>query len=383
MNKNLLLVAISIFTWGLGEGFFIYFQPLYLQQWGANSIEIGGILGAVGIVLALSQIPTGILVDKFGPYKIMWLSWVLGVIATAGMVLASSLTVFVISYLLYGLTGFGAIAMNAYVINNRGKLSVGRALSLISGMYNLGAVMGPIAGGQIADRLGLRSIYIVAGVIFVISTIIVMFASPEHHLHPEDVVLKNQPSGGIMQNPRLLIFLGLSFITMLALYMPQPLTSNFLQNQQGLSNSTIGLLGAAGSLGNAFATLVLGNISPFLGLMIGQVWVLIFAAAFLWGNSPMWFGIGYFFFGGYRLSRSMSLAYARPMARIEQTGLLFGAMETTNSVAVILAPIFAGLLYDQNPYLVYRVALISIAGVICLNLFVLKLLIPHLKEEKQ
>ena len=117
--------------------------------------------------------------------------------------------------------------------------------------------------------------------------------------------------------------------------------------------------------------------------MIGQVWVLLFAAAFLWGNSPLWFGIGYFFFGGYRLSRSMSLAYARPMARVEQTGLLFGAMETTNSVAVILAPVIAGLLYDKNPYLVYRVALISIIVIICLNLFVLKLLIPRVKEEKQ
>ena len=46
MNRNLLLVAISLFTWGVGEGLFIYFQPLYLQQWGADPLMIGAVLSA-------------------------------------------------------------------------------------------------------------------------------------------------------------------------------------------------------------------------------------------------------------------------------------------------------------------------------------------------
>jgi MFS family permease len=382
MKRNFILIALSLFTWGLGEGFFIYFQPLYLQHWGANSIEIGGILGAVGVVLVLSQIPTGLLTDRFGPRKIMILSWVLGAIAAWIMVLAPTLPFFIAGYLIYGLTGFGVIPMNTLITNSRGKLSVGRALTFVSGMYNIGAVIGPFVGGKIADRFGLHSVYIIAAAIFIISTVIIFFTTSEQEIHPEDLLKKGQISTNIMRNPRFLVFLGMTFLTMLVLYLPQPLTSNFLQNQQHLSNSTIGLLGAVGSFGNAFATLVLGNIAPFWGLLIGQIWVAGFTAFFLWGNSPLLFGFGYFFFGGYRLSRTMVLAYARPWARPEQTGLVFGALETVSSVSVIAAPVIAGFLYNQDPYLVYRVALIAIAVIFCLNLFTLKFLLPRINPEK-
>ncbi|MHC1740758.1 MAG: MFS transporter [Anaerolineaceae bacterium] len=382
MNRNFILVALSIFTWGLGEGFFIYFQPLYLQQWGATSIEIGGILGAVGIVLALSQIPTGLLTDRFGPKKLMWASWIIGAIAAWVMVLAPTLKVFIAGYLLYGLTGFGVIPMNTYITNVRGKLSVGRALSLNSGMYNLGAVTGPIIGGRIADKLGLHSIYIVAACIFIISSVFILFIQTVHEVHPDDLLQKKAPPR-ILQNPRFLVFLGMTFFTLLVLYLPQPLTSNFLQDQQHLSNSTIGLLGALGSFGNAFASLALGNLAPYWGMLIGQLWVALFAGLFLWGNSPVWFGLGYFFFGGFRLYRSMSLAYARPMAHPNEIGLLFGSLETASAVAIIAAPIIAGFLYSQNPYLIYRYAFIAILAIIVINLVLMKIFFPRVEPEKR
>jgi MFS family permease len=78
MNRNLVLVALSLFTWGVGEGFFLYFQPLYLQEWGADSVTIGAILGGVGVMLALTQIPTGLLTDKIGPRNLMLSSWIIG-----------------------------------------------------------------------------------------------------------------------------------------------------------------------------------------------------------------------------------------------------------------------------------------------------------------
>jgi hypothetical protein len=45
MKRDLILVAIAMFAWGLGEGMFLYFQPLYLEELGANPIMIGTILG--------------------------------------------------------------------------------------------------------------------------------------------------------------------------------------------------------------------------------------------------------------------------------------------------------------------------------------------------
>jgi len=117
--------------------------------------------------------------------------------------------------------------------------------------------------------------------------------------------------------------------------------------------------------------------------LVGQLWVALFATFFLLGNSPLWFGLGYFFFGGYRLYRSMTLAYARPMANNTQICLLFGSLETAAAVSVIFAPVLAGLLYNQDPYLVYRVALIGVIAMICINLILMRIYFPRHQQEIQ
>ena len=72
MNRNLILIAISLFAWGVGEGLFIYFQPLYLQQFGANPVLTGAVFSGMGIAMGLSQIPAGYLSDRYGSRSLMW-----------------------------------------------------------------------------------------------------------------------------------------------------------------------------------------------------------------------------------------------------------------------------------------------------------------------
>ena len=56
MARDLILIAISLFTWGLGESAFFSFQPLYLQQLGADPLRIGAILGGYGLAATLAQL---------------------------------------------------------------------------------------------------------------------------------------------------------------------------------------------------------------------------------------------------------------------------------------------------------------------------------------
>ncbi|HSM24444.1 MAG TPA: MFS transporter [Anaerolineaceae bacterium] len=105
MNRNLKLVSISLFFWGVGEGLFLFFQPIYLLNLGADPIAIGAILGGMGFMTTISQIPTGYLSDRFGSRPLMWFSWIWGTIAAWMMALSGSLILFVIALLLYGFTG--------------------------------------------------------------------------------------------------------------------------------------------------------------------------------------------------------------------------------------------------------------------------------------
>ena len=102
MNRNLLLVAASLFAWGLGEGLFFIFQPIYLEEWGADPVMIGSILGAAGIAIMIAQLPAGYLSDRFGPRPMMWASWILGTIAIFFMASANTLSMFVVGVITYG-----------------------------------------------------------------------------------------------------------------------------------------------------------------------------------------------------------------------------------------------------------------------------------------
>ena len=64
----------------------------------------------------------------------------------------------------------------------------------------------------------------------------------------------------------------------------------------------------------------------------------------------------------------MVLAIARTMVNPRQTGLAYGMVETANAIAVVLAPLLAGVFYNDNPISMYIVAILLISATIIINL---------------
>ena len=124
MSRDLILVAVALFTWGIGEGMFFIFQPIYLQQWGASPVLIGVVVGAMGAAMAIAQIPAGYLADRLGGRGLMRVAWVIGLAATLMMGFASSLAIFITGMLVYGLTAYVTAPLNSYIASARGKWSI-------------------------------------------------------------------------------------------------------------------------------------------------------------------------------------------------------------------------------------------------------------------
>ncbi len=364
MSRDLLLVGLSLLTWGMGEGMFLYFQPLYLEQLGASPAVIGGILGAVGVAMTIAHIPAGYLADRVGRRPLMWLSWIMGVVATWLMATASSLSAFVIGLLLYSVTAFVMSPMHSYVTAARGKLSVGRALTLISVFYNIGAIAGPMIGGQIGEHLGLQQIYRVSAGIFVVSALTILLIRPQP-LEPHESA---KISLRISFDKRYLVYLALIFFATLACYLPQPLSSNYLQNEQGLTVENIGQLGMIASIGIVLLNLVLGGLKARHGFLLGQAAVGLFAIVLWRGQNFAWYAGAYFLLGGYRVIRSLAAAQTRHLVDQAQMGLAYGVTETVSGLAIIAAPLLAGLLYERNPEMVYILGAILISASLLVNI---------------
>ena len=351
MSRDLILLGFSLMTWGVGEGMFFIFQPLYLQQLGANPVSIGVIFGAAGIAMTVAHIPAGHLADRIGRKPLLLASWIVAMLATWSMALAPSLVFFVIGLLVYNLTAFVSSPLNSYITAARGNLSVGRAITMISALYNIGAVIGPWLGGQVGERFGLRTIYLIAGSLFIVSLIILLFVKPQ----PVEQHDPNEIGNGSFINRRFVTYLSVIFLAGFSMYLAQPLSSNYLQNQHHLTLESIGILGSISGLGIVALNLGLGNLKAHIGYLFGQLAVAIFALTLWQGTSFPWFCLGYFLIGGYRFARSLATAQTRYLVQQSRMGLAYGITETVGSSAIILAPPVAGFLYEINPHLMYIV----------------------------
>jgi MFS family permease len=364
MTRDLKIISAAMLTWGIGEGMFYIFQPLYIQQLGADPILIGIILGINGLVMSISQIPSGYLADKIGRRPLMWFSWLSGLVATWIMALSPSLGGFVAGLLLYGLTSSVLAPLNTYIQGARGKWSVGRAVSFISATYSVGGVMGPILGGVIAETFNLRMVYYAAGVLFAVSTLIIFFIKKQPI---EDMTILDG-DGHLLHNRRFVSLLAVISLVMLAVTLPQPLTANFLQNQRLLPLGRIGQLGSLGALGSVLMMLIFGNLPAGVAMVIGQAGVMLFVL-FIWhGGGFIWYGLGYLFLGGYRLCRVMTVALIQPVVREREVGLAFGMVETLSALAFMIAPVLAGFLYDWRPVSIYPISLLVLILAILLSL---------------
>ena len=362
MSPNLILLAVSLMIWGVGEGMFFIFQPLYLQQLGANPVAIGAILGAAGIAMTIVHIPAGHLADRIGRKPLLLAAWIIAMLATWIMALAPTLPLFVFGMIIFNLTTFVSSPMNSYITAARGRFSVGRAITMVSALYNTGAILGPWLGGQVGQRFGLRTIYIIAGCTFILSTLILVFIKPQP-IEVHDSVVSNN---GRLVDKRFVTYLLVIFLAGFSMYLAQPLSSNFLQNQHHLTLGSIGVLGSISSLGIVILNLGLGGLKTHYGFLLGQLAVGIFTLILWQATGFPWFCLAYFMVGGYRITRALATAQTRNLVHQSRMGLAYGITETVGASAIILASPAAGFLYDIDPSLMYPVGF----GLILISLLV-------------
>lgn len=374
MSRDLILVALAMLTWGLGEGMFYFFQPLYLQELGADPLKIGAILGAVGLAMALSYLPAGVLSDHFGRRPLLILAWVMGTLSTGIMALAGSLPVLVVGMVLYGSTSFVTVPLYSYVTAARGRFSVGRALTLNSAFFNLGFIVGPLLGGLVGENLGLKANFRYAAIIFIISSTIILFIRAQ----PVETPLQGGPALGLrrLSQGNYGRYVALIFFVMFGMFLPQPLSQNFLQNERGISLAAIGQLISIRSTGIVILNLAFGQLNARIGYLLTQVCMGLFSLLIWLGTGYPYYMLGYLLMGSYITGRGLAIAQGRALVQSANMGLAYGMLETAMASAMVLGPPLAGWLYELNPELIYSVSL----GLIGLGL-VANLIFSPLKQK--
>jgi MFS family permease len=323
----------------------------------------------IGVVMAVVQIPAGYLSDRFGTRPIIFAALLLGIVSAIVMAAARSLPFFVAGLLAYGCTSFISAPMNSYVTSLRGSWSIQRAVTFRGAAFQVGAIVGPVLGGWIANTAGLSSVFRYSAGLFLAATLVMSLAR-------RPLVLEHQEASihlvSPIANPRFLGLLAVVFFTIIAISVPQQLTSLYLQNVHHISIGQIGIMGTIASIGTAIIMFSLGNLRASTGMLIGQLLLAGFALLMWQGQSVMAYFAGYFFVGGFQLYRTMALAFSRSLVKVGDTGLAYGLVETGNALAVVVAPLAAGFLYNYRPEAVYIASLGALAITIGLNMLLFR-----------
>lgn len=354
MNRDFIFLILSLILWGIGEGSFYSFIPLYLQELGAKAFEIGGIMGGLSFAAMLCHLPAGYLADKLGRRTLIIASWAIGLIATILMFSVSSLTLFVLSLFLYGATGFVLAPLHSYIAHAAPHGALNRILTIISASFNFGYMFGPLIGGFLGQSFGLRNLFVFAAILFLISTILV-FAIRSQPISPSPKGIAFFRS---IFNLRFSSFIFVIALTIFATYLPQPLSPNYLQNQKLLPLTSIGFLFFVNGAGIVTFNLLLGTFAPFFGILASQLLIMIFCSILINTSSIPPFMLAFFILGSYRAAQTVSIAQLRNYIQPESMGLAYGFAESVFSLAMILASFFAGYLYENKPTAMYSMSIV-------------------------
>lgn len=357
MTRDNRLLAFSLMLWGFGEGLFWYIQPLYLRQLGADSVQIGSILAVAAIAAAIAHTPAGYLADRFGRKTVMVVGWFIGVFSSLGMYLAPNLLWFTIAWIGYVFTAFVLAPINAYATAGRGTQSVQRALTLVGAGFWIGNLTAPVIGGWVGQTFGLRTIYLLAVVAFVLSTLVILGLRPQAIPTTEH---RQTQHAGLFRHRVFLGYVALLFISVLAIQLGLPFAPNFAEDRRGLDVGWIGTLGSLNSLSIVILNLTLGQWSPKRGILIGQGLMLGSMLALLGLAHPAGMGVAYLLRGGWNLALTMSRAHVGRLVSATESGLAYGLAETAIQCALALAPFIVGLLYAVVPELPFQVSAVAI-----------------------
>ena len=198
-----------------------------------------------------------------------------------------------------------------------------------------------------------KSSFYIAAVLFVISTIVVLFLRPQPPLPSETrarpaEILRSQGFPG---------FLFLVLVVTAVMYLGYDFAPKYLSDVKSIQLDEIGWLGTVNAIGGFTLNQLLGRRPPRRMLMVAIGLMFIHGVVLLQSAWVGWFALAYFLRGSVNSARSLISALATRLVHPSQLGMAFGITEMVVAAGDIIAPALAGRLYEKSPQLPFIVML--------------------------
>jgi predicted MFS family arabinose efflux permease len=338
-----------------GNGLYAFAYGLYYQLLGVYALHLGasrfavGVLNAVMLVFwAAGMIPGAWAAARFSLRAVIVGVWWITVPAAISFALAPTWEWMVPGFILSGFYMANAPAMKAYLCLKADPARVAGDVTLVLGAMPVGFIVSPLLGGYLADRLGMRAVFVIGACIFALSSTCASFirdipySCPTRPPHPRRLAANRQFR-------RYLLFFLVGY---LAVFVTQPFVSPYLAQVRHMDYTSLGIFAAILSAGAAALTPLAGRIADRWSprAASGMVLALLLAGVtlFLLGTGPIVWGLGLLLCGAFDALRYLaSGVIGRSFGSLP---LLwgYGVFDALMGIPMAGGALIGGLLYDRS-----------------------------------
>jgi DHA1 family multidrug resistance protein-like MFS transporter len=237
--------------------------PQYALSFSIPKALVGWAIAAFALGRLVTDIPAGLLSERFGRKKIMILGLVLIILSSIGAGLADTYDWLLFARVVGGIgSALYMIAATTWVAQVSAGKSRGRYMSLYTGLVLAGTIFGPTIGGYTAARFGLNAPFFAwaaLGAAGLIATIPLKEIAERSKIHVKDIlsVFKNRPFMLVNCSVLALFFLRIGVRSTLV-----PLYAHL---NLGLSEERIGILLTVAAVATVACTFFSGWLSDRVG----------------------------------------------------------------------------------------------------------------------
>ena len=336
---------------------------LYIKELGADIQEVGLFFTLSMIAPLFFQILGGWLSDSLGRLKAVAIGSIGGLMGFIVFMVAPTWHWLLLASITSSISSsFVGPSFQAFIAEQSTEENRGRIYGLTDAIFMIVGIIGPIVGGYLSDGFGFKSMFMVAGILYAVATVIRIGMA--RNSHQAEKITPTRPTfsnlkislaamvgmvigGGILT--WILISDGFRDIAFNMAFQFLPV---YMQDLYGITKTEFGIIAAIGSAVTMVMLMPGGMLSDKKGERVGIVlgFMLIVGAMglFLLSHSYLGFIISWSIFGvGEAL---IAPAYNSLISKVvpeKLRGTAFGLFTTSIGFISLPAPYLGGILWDK------------------------------------
>lgn len=352
----------GVLAW-VSRSFVIAVLPIHILELGYSYDDVGFLIGLMGFGSMICNMPTALLLQRYGPKAIVILANFVVFVAAIVCTLAYSFALMGVACFLLGVGESSGILARTTFLGATVKSNLrGRASSTLGGVARIGYMIGPLVAGAVAVYRGPRVVYMIQAVLSAASGIMTQILMP--YVREDQDLTKSQktttkPASGSMSavtvikaHWRILLTVTFFVVCLSILRKSRELLFPLVGHEERMSQDQIGVVVAVSYALDALMFPLAGKLLDSTGrTKTGAFTSMLFTAGILvLEGGGVWSYIAFAVISGIAngLSSGIVITMGGDLAPADCRSQFLAVYRTLGRMADLMAPLIVGLVADHS-----------------------------------